>query len=125
MLKDMSKGKVLVEIYEGDPFTGCCGPGIISPSALERTKMMLGDRNNIVKALKEEFKGIVEIDRKIIGNKRPYSTYPPHIYKILMTGATAPFVLINGKLTFEGKFPSLEELEGAIKEAIAESLERH
>lgn len=116
----MSKGKVLVEIYEEDPFTGCCGPGITSPSALERTRRMLEDRNNIVKALKEEFKGIADIDRKIIGSRRPYSTYPPHIYKLLMARTRVPFVLIDGKLAFEGKFPSRGELEYAIKEVIAE-----
>lgn len=114
-MKNMSNGKVLIEIYEEDPFTGCCGPGIASPGALERTRRMLDERNKIVKALKEEFKEIVEIDRKIIGSRRPYSTYPPHIYKLLMARTRVPFVLIDGKLTFEGKFPSREELEEAIK----------
>ena len=124
-LNDMSKGKVLVEIYEEDLFTGCCGPGITSPGALERTRRMLDDRNNVVKSLKEEFKGTAEIDRKIIGSRRPYSTYPPHIYKLLMARTRVPFVLLDGKLTFEGKFPSLEELEQAIKEIITEHPEGH
>lgn len=117
-LKNMSKGKVLIEIYEGDPFTGCCGPGIASPGVIERTRRMLEDRNKTVKALKEEFEGIVEIDREIIGSRRPYITYSPHIYKLLMARTGVPFILVDGKLTFEGKFPSREELEQAIKEVI-------
>jgi len=118
----MSKGKLLVEIYEEDPFTGCCGPGITSPGALERTQRMLEDRNNTVKALKEEFKGIAEIDRKIIGSRRPYSTYPPHIYKLLMTRTRVPFVLINGQLVSEGTFPTLEDFRKVIKEHITSIL---
>ncbi|MBS7631304.1 hypothetical protein KEJ47_07000 [Candidatus Bathyarchaeota archaeon] len=111
----MSNEKLLVEIYEEDPFTGCCGPGITSPSALEQTRRMLDNRNKTVKALKEEFEGIANIDRKIIGSRRPYSTYPPPIYKLLMARTRVPFVLIDGKLVFEGKFPSRGEFEEAIK----------
>jgi len=114
----MSKGKVLIEIYEEDPFTGCCGPGIASPSALEGTRRMLEDRNKTVKALNKAFKGTAEIDSEIIGSRRPYSTYPPHIYKLLMARTRVPFVLIDGQLVSEGTFPTLEDFRKVIKEHI-------
>jgi len=114
----MLKDKVRVEIYEGDPFTGCCGPGIVSPSAIEKIQNMLMERNETVKALKEEFKERIEIDRDIVSSRRPHDTYPVHICKLLIARTRVPFILINGQLVSEGTFLSLEDFRQVIKEHI-------
>jgi len=111
----MSKNKIKVEIYEGDPFTGCCGPGIASVSAVERLRKMLMERNETVRALREEFKEQIEIERQIISGRRKYDMYPPHVCKHLMVGTRVPFVLINGQVVSEGAFPSLDEFRLLIR----------
>jgi len=117
----MLKDKVRVEIYEGDPFTGCCGPGMTSPSAIEKMRKTFQERNETVKALKEEFRGKIEIDREIVGNRRPYNTYPPHIYKLLVARTRVPLILINGQLVAEGTFLSLEDFRQVIREHITDT----
>jgi len=107
--------KLKVEIYEGDPFTGCCGPGIISPSAIEKNRNMLMERNETVKALKEEFKERIEIDRDIVSSRRSHDTYPSHISRLLIARTRVPFILINGQLVSEGTFLSLEDFRQVIK----------
>jgi hypothetical protein len=62
----MSNGKIKVEIYEGDPFSGCCGPSMASPSSAEKLRAMLVERNKTVEALKEEFKEQIEVERDIL-----------------------------------------------------------
>jgi len=114
----MSKNKVKVEIYEGDPFTGCCGPGIASRDAVERLRTMLTERNETVKTLREEFKEEVEIEREIVSSRRRYDMYPPHVCKLLMASTRAPFIIINGQLVSEGAFPSLNEFRQLISEHI-------
>jgi len=114
----MSKNKVKVEIYEGDPFTGCCGPGIASREAVERLRKMLMERNETVKTLREEFKEEVEIEREVVSSRRRYDMYPPHVCKLLMAGIRVPFIVINGQLVSEGAFPSLNDFRHLIKEHI-------
>lgn len=114
----MSKDKVRVEIYEGDPFTGCCGPGRASPSTIEKMRETLRERNETVKALKEEFKEQIEIEREIVSSRRPYDTYPPHICKLLKARTRVPFILINGQLASEGAFLSFEDFRQNIKDHI-------
>jgi len=114
----MITDKVRVEIYEGDPFTGCCGPGVASPSAVEKLRKMLMERNETVKALREEFKGQVEIEREIVSSRRQYDTYPPHICALLKIGTQVPFMVINGQLVLKGAFPSLEDFRKLISEHI-------
>jgi len=114
----MSKNKVKVEIYEGDPFTGCCGPGIASRDAVERLRKMLMERNETVKTLREEFKEEVEIEREIVSSRRRYDMYPPHICKLLMAGTRVPFIVINGQLVSEGAFPSLNDFRQLLSEHI-------
>lgn len=114
----MSKAKLKVEIYEGDPFTGCCGPGIASTAAIEKLRKMLTERYETVKALKEEFKEQLEIERGIISSRRLYDMYPPHICKLLMAGTRVPFIVINGQLVLEGVFPSLEDFRKLISDHI-------
>jgi len=114
----MSKAKLKVEIYEGDPFTGCCGPGIASTTAIEKLRKMLTERYETVKALKEEFKEQLEIERGIISSQRLYDMYPPHICKLLMAGTRVPFIVINGQLVLEGVFPSLEDFRKLISDHI-------
>jgi len=116
----MSREKIKVEIYEGDPFTGCCGPGIASPSAIEKLRKMLTERNETVKTLREEFREEVEIERDIVSDRRRYDMYPPHVCKLLSARTRVPFILINGHLVSEGAFPSLEDFRQLIKEHIKE-----
>ncbi len=120
----MSKDKIKVEIYEGDPFTGCCGPGIASPIAVEKLRNMLMERNATVKALIEEFKDEIEIERQIVGSKRRYDSYPPHVSKLLLARTLLPFILINSQLASEGKFPSLEDFRRLIAKHILSLQER-
>lgn len=110
----MSKDKVRVEIYERDPVTGCCGPGIAAKDAIERLRKMLKERNEVVKALMEEFKEQLVIEREIISGRRRYDTYPPHVQKLLNTGTQVPFIVIDGQLVLEGAFPSLEDFRKLI-----------
>ncbi|MBS7651666.1 MAG: hypothetical protein QW638_00895 [Candidatus Bathyarchaeia archaeon] len=110
--------RVRVEIYEGDPFVGCCGPRIASKEDVDRLRNMLTERNHIIKALKEEFKDKIEIERDIISTRRRLETYPRHIYKLLVAGIKVPFVVIEGQLALEGEFPNLEEFRSLIKEHI-------
>jgi hypothetical protein len=114
----MDDGKVRVEIYEGDPFTGCCGPGMASKKEADMLRKMLIERNKIIKTLKEEFKEEIEIERDIISDRRRYDTYPQHVHKLLKAGVQVPFILINGNLALEGIFPSLEGFRELIKEHI-------
>jgi len=114
----VSKNKVKVETYEGDPFTGCCGSGMASPSAIEKLRKMLMERNETVKAFREEFKGQVEIEREIVSSHRRYDIYPPHVCKLLLARTRVPFILINGQLVSEGTFPSIEDFRRLIKEYI-------
>jgi len=114
----MSKAKVKVEIYEGDPFTGCCGPGIASTAAIEKLQKMLTERYETVKALKEEFKEQLEIERGIVSSRRLYDMYSPHVCKLLMAGTRVPFIVINGQLVLEGVFPSLEDFRKLISDRI-------
>jgi len=114
----VSKGKVRVEIYEGDPFKGCCGPGIASRDAIERLRKMLMERNETVKTLREEFKEEVEIEREIVSSRKRYDMYPPHVCKLLLAGAQVPFIVINGQLVLQGEFPSLKNFRQLISEHI-------
>ncbi len=107
----MSKGKIRVEIYEGDPFTGCCGPVMTSPGAAENLRKMLVERNRTVETLKEEFKEQIEVDREIVGTRRKYDLYPQHTLKFLKGDTKMPFILINGKLVSEGVFPSYDDFK--------------
>lgn len=114
----MSKAKVKVEIYEGDPFTCCCGPGIASTAAIEKQRKMLTERYESVKALKEEFKEQLEIERGIVGSRRLHDIYPPHICKLLIAGTRVPFIVINGQLVLEGVLPPLEDFRKLISKHI-------
>jgi hypothetical protein len=111
----MLKNKVIVEIYEGDPFTGCCGPGLVSSRANETMNLLI-KRNEIVKALKKEFKDQIEVERVIVSSRRPYSTYPMHVQKLLSAGTRVPFILVGGQLISAGVFPSFEEFKQLVKE---------
>lgn len=114
----MAMEKIKVEIYEGDPFTGCCGPGLFSTDAAERLRKIIMERNAIVKALKEEFKEQIELERDIVSNRRRYDTYPSHISKLIVAGVRVPFIVINGQLALEGVFPSLEDFRKLVREYI-------
>ncbi len=112
----MSKNRLKIEIYEGDPFGGCCGPGVASKDAVEKSRKMLMERYEIVKVLKEEFKEQIEIEREIVSGRRGYDSYPPHICKLLGASTQVPFIVIDGQLVLEGAFPSLEDFRKLISE---------
>jgi hypothetical protein len=114
----VQKGKVRVEIWEGDPFTGCCGLGLFSADAAERLRKTIMERNATVKALKEEFKEQIDIERDIVSNRRRYDTYPPYVSKLLLAGVRVPFIVIDGQLALEGVFPSLEDFRKLISEHV-------
>jgi hypothetical protein len=117
------KEKVRIEICEADPFIGCCGPGRASLKAAAELRNTLIERNETVKALREEFKGEIEIERQIISRRKGYNMYPPHIRKLLQAQTPLPFILVNGQLVSQGKFPSLEEFRQLIKDFIKRSAE--
>jgi len=115
----VEKAKVKIEIYEGDPFKGCCGPGISSVATVEGLRKMLMEGNETVKTLREEFKEEkVEIMREIVSSRRRYDMYSPHVCKLLMAGTRVPFIVINGQLVLEGVFPSLNDFRQLISEHI-------
>ncbi len=114
----MSKGKTKVEIYEGDPFSGCCGPSMASPSSAENLRAMLVERNKTVKALKEEFKEQIEVEREIVSSRKKFDAYPQHILKLLRAETKMPFIVINGQLVSEGVFPSYEDFRQLVVEHI-------
>jgi hypothetical protein len=114
----MSKRKIRVGIYEGDPFSGCCGPVMASPSSAENLRKMLIERNETVKTLKEEFKEQIEVEREIVSNRRRYDEYPQYILRLLRAGTKMPFILIDGQLVQEGAFPSYENFKSLVKKHI-------
>jgi len=117
--------RVRVEIYEGDPFTGCCGPGISSAVAIEKLRKMLTEREETVKTLMKEFHGEVEIERKIVSSRKPYSSYPEHVRKVLSQSIPLPFIFINGRVVSEGAFPSFEDFRQLISRHLKNPLQQN
>lgn len=113
----MNTDKVRVEIYEGDPFTGCCGPGSDSEGSVENLRTMLIERSNVITKLEKEFGDKVEIERDVISIRRGLGTYPDHVRKVLLERGmeTLPCVFIDGKVVSVGKFPSYHEFRSLIK----------
>ena len=110
----MEKGKLKIEIYEGDPFGGaCCGPRITSPQAVEKLRKMLTERSQIVKRLQNEFKDKVDVERKIISAKR--WDYPEYVRRLMVDHKPLPYVFLNGEAVAIGKFPSYEEFVTLLK----------
>ncbi|MGQ9461219.1 MAG: hypothetical protein ACUVRA_08340 [Candidatus Bathyarchaeaceae archaeon] len=111
----MEKGKLKIEIYEGDPFGGaCCGPPrISSPEAAEKLRNMLTERSQIVKRLQNEFKDKVDVKRDIISAKR--WDYPGYVMKLRIDNKPLPYIFLNGEAVVIGKFPSYEEFVALLK----------
>jgi len=104
----MKKGKLKIEIYEGDPFGGaCCGPRITSPQTVEKLQKMLTERSEIVERLQNEFKDKVDVKREIISAKR--WDYPEYVRRLRVDNKPLPYVFLNGETVAVGKFPSYEE----------------
>jgi hypothetical protein len=111
-------GKIRIEIYESDPFSGgCCGPGGGSIQAAMRLMKMLNERAEIVANLQKEFKD-VEITREIVNQLKKLDYYPEHARQYIASSTPLPFVLINGQLAVVGTFPTLEELRKIINERL-------
>jgi len=119
----MEKGKVKLEIYEGDPFgSACCGPGprITSTEQVEKLRQMLTERNQTVEKLSKEFKDTVQVEREIISQKR--WDYPEYVRKLMYDGKPLPYIFINGEAVAIGKFPSYEEFVALLKSHLANAL---
>ncbi len=115
-LEESETNKVIVEIYENDPFSGgCCGPGGASIQAARNLMKTLNERAEIVAKIEEEFKN-VEIKRDRVNPLKKLEHYPEHARQYITSATPLPFVLINGKLTVVGAFPTLEEFRKIIKE---------
>ena len=110
--------KVKIGIFEGDPFTGCCGLGIGSVDEIEKLRRMLTEREETVKKLMEEFQGKVEIEREIVNRRRSPSDYPQQVRKALFEGVKLPFILIDGEIVLKGAFPSLDDFKQIISRHI-------
>jgi len=109
----MKEDTVKIEIYEGDPFKGCCGPGIASVATIEKLRNMLVERNHIVKRLRNELKDQVEVEREIISRRR--WDYPGYVRKLLAENKPLPYIFFNGEAVSIGKFPSYEEFQTLLK----------
>ena len=112
----MEKSKIKLEIYEGDPFgSTCCGPGpqITSLEAAERFRKMLTERNQTVERLSKEFRGVVEVEREILSQKR--HDYPDYVRRLMFEDKPLPYVFINGEAVMVGKFPAYEEFVAILK----------
>lgn len=110
------QNKIMIEIYENDPFCGgCCGPGGASIQAAMNLMKTLKERAEIVAKIKEEFKN-VEIKRDIVNPLKKLEYYPEHARQHIASSTPLPFVLINGKLAVVGAFPTLDEFRKIIKE---------
>ena len=106
----MEKGKIRLEIYEGDPFGSmCCGPGpqITSLEAAEKLRQMLIERNRTVEKLSMEFRDVVKVEREVISQKR--HDYPDYVTKMILEDKPLPYIFINGETAVIGRFPSYEE----------------
>ena len=115
----MERNKVMMEIYEGDPFgSTCCGPGprLTSSAAVEALRKMLEERSEIVKKLSEEYKDSVTIKRDTINQKR--CDYPEHVMKLMLDSKPTPYVFIDGEPVIAGKFPSYEEFTTLLKASL-------
>jgi len=112
----MEKGKVKLEIYEGDPFgSACCGPGprITSLEAAEKFRQMLTERNQTVEKLSKEFRDVVEIEREILSQKR--HDFPDYVRRLVFEDKPLPYIFINGEAVMVGKFPTYEEFVTLLK----------
>ncbi len=110
----MEKGKLKIEIYEGDPFGGaCCGPRITSPQAVEKLRKMLTERSQIVRRLQNEFKNKVHVERETISAKR--WDYPEYVRRLRVNNKPLPYVFLSGEAVAIGKFPSYEEFVTLLK----------
>ncbi|MEM3388644.1 MAG: permease [Thermoproteota archaeon] len=69
------QNKIMIEIYENDPFSGgCCGPGGAFIQAAMNLMKALKERAEIVAKIKEEFKN-VEIKRDIVNPLKKLEYY--------------------------------------------------
>ena len=107
----MEKGKIKIEIFEGDPFgSACCGPGpgLSSFEAVEKLRQTLTERSQIVQKLSNDFRDAVEFERDMVSPKK--LDYPEHVRRLMLDGdKRLPYIFINGELIANGRFPTYEE----------------
>ena len=116
----MGKDKIKIEIYESDPFTGCCGSGKVSNVSAESMRSMLTERNTTVAKLRKEFGDRIEIMREIINARTDIDTCPGYFKRILLEKGfeSLPFTFIDGMLVSFCKFLSYEELHALVEKEV-------
>jgi len=110
----MESNKLILEIYQGDPFSGaCCGPGTSSPDSLEKLRKMLTERSQILKKLQEAFEDEIFLKSEIVSPKR--WNYPEHVRRLMAENLPLPYIFINEQTATIGRFPSYQEFLSLIQ----------
>ena len=106
----MESSRVLIEIYEGDPFEGaCCGPPVpAAPSDAKAQRDLLIQRSAAVKAAEKASGGQFVVRREIVSARR--HDYPRAVQDLRRLGTPLPYVLVNGQVADTGAFPSTSRL---------------
>ena len=112
------KGKIKVEIWEGDPFGNvCCKPNIevSGDNSAEQIRNMLIDRRNTIKMLEKELGNFIDIERNIVRQDR--FDLPEYFKQAIIEEGydSLPFIFINDKKILSGKFPSYDEFRSLLK----------
>ena len=112
----MDTPKLILEIYQGDPFAGaCCGPGTRSPESIEKLRKMLTERSQILKKLQEEFRDKMHLKSEIVSPKR--WDYPEHVRRLMAENLPLPYIFMNEKAVVTGKFPSYADFAAIIEQS--------
>jgi len=112
------KGKIKVEIWEGDPLGNvCCKPniGVNKSNSAKQIRDMLIHRSNTLKMLEKELGNFIDIERNIVRQDR--FDLPEHVRKAIIEEGydSLPFIFINDKKILSGKFPPYNEFKSLLK----------
>ena len=105
-----------VEIWEADPFgSSCCGAGARRMTAGEAERFIaeVKDRDRLVQRLTDEYMGLAKVRRELI-TSRQYD-YPDHVLDLRNMGVPLPYVFVDREPVYMGRFPTYEELTGALE----------
>jgi len=105
-----------VEIWEADPFgSSCCGAGARRMTAGEAERFIaeVKDRDRLVQRLKDEYMGLAKVRRELV-TSRQYD-YPDHVLDLRNMGVPLPYVFVDREPVYMGRFPTYEELTGALE----------
>ena len=112
------KGKIKVEIWEGDPLGNVCcklNIGVNKSNSAKQIRDMLIHRSNTLKMLEKELGNFIDIERNIVRQDR--FDLPEHVRKAIIEEGYdfLPFIFINDKKILSGKFPSYDEFKSLLK----------